>query len=70
MNDIEAAKILISCLDLTSLGDKDTDVKIEETLPQGRHPLRQSSLPSAFIPNSFRWSNACSAAAKSKLPRS
>ncbi len=30
MNDIEAAKILISCLDLTSLGDKDTDVKIEE----------------------------------------
>lgn len=30
MNDVEAARILISCLDLTSLGDKDTDIKIEE----------------------------------------
>ena len=30
MNDVEAAKTLISCLDLTSLNDKDTDLKIEE----------------------------------------
>lgn len=38
MDDVTAAKILIGCLDLTSLGDHDTEYRIEDLCAKADTP--------------------------------
>ena len=38
MDDVTAAKILISCLDLTSLGEHDTEYQIEDLCARAETP--------------------------------